>query len=130
MLLNELNASFLQMGQRVFSGHADQLKTTSPFYAFQDIFESTVDEESGELKPEFQKAFLDSEKHLIPLLKPALPNLKTTEDTPELNALTGQQKSGARLDLLIKLLLVLAKPGSLILLENAHWCIFLHNPLI
>lgn len=105
-----------------FIGNGDQLKSTSQYHAFVDMFEAMVS--NGELLPEYS-ALLQSEKNLVPLLKSVL-NItrfekKDIEESDTTRAMSNQVKSKETQRLLLLLLNKLMKPGSLIIFENAHW---------
>lgn len=83
-----------------------------------------VNSSTGELLPEYASP-LQQEKKFVPLLKTVL-NIKkfageALEENDTIRAMSSQIRSKETQRLLLMLLNIALKTGSLILIENAHW---------
>jgi len=114
-LVRFVEHAMLESKLPVFVGYGDQLNNSTQFHAWQDIFQAALDDQ-GHLPP---STINELGKELVPLLNPILG--LSLEETNSIKQMSGQQRSETTQVLLMKLLHILAQPGSLLILENAHW---------
>eukprot|EP01117_Protostelium_nocturnum_P011277 TRINITY_DN4096_c0_g2_i3.p1 TRINITY_DN4096_c0_g2~~TRINITY_DN4096_c0_g2_i3.p1 ORF type:complete len:1374 (-),score=492.46 TRINITY_DN4096_c0_g2_i3:24-4145(-) len=99
----------------IMFGAADQINNSTPYHAWQEIFQSHLLDDSGKV-PRYVLEELDVDT--LPLLNVVLP-LGLPENAT-LRAMSAQKKMEVTLSLLIKLLKMIASPGMAIVLDNAH----------
>eukprot|EP01119_Soliformovum_irregulare_P018426 TRINITY_DN5644_c0_g1_i1.p1 TRINITY_DN5644_c0_g1~~TRINITY_DN5644_c0_g1_i1.p1 ORF type:complete len:1103 (+),score=322.47 TRINITY_DN5644_c0_g1_i1:3-3311(+) len=102
-------------GSQVFVGSADQIRSTTHYYIWHEIFQVILGGNS-QILPEYIVGLDDS---LLPLLNPVLStNLPENKSTLEMSS---QQRSENTQNLLLGILAQIAQPGTMIILENAQW---------
>src|SRR4051812_27031990 len=104
-----------QSGFTVLIGYGDHVRATTPYHAWQDVFSHILDEQ-GRLPTDVRKEVGDE---LVPLLNNVLS--LSLDETSKIREMSPQMRSESTHLLLVKLLRKLATPGTLIVLENAHW---------
>jgi hypothetical protein len=104
-----------QAGFTVLIGHGDHVRGNTPYHTWQGIYRHLLDDE-GKMPPELKKEIGED---LAPLLNSVLG--VSLDETPKTREMSPQMRSENTHLLLVKLLKKIAPPGTLIVLENAHW---------
>ena len=113
-LLHEFKQILAEEDVPIFTGSSEQVKMTTPYHVWQHIFEDVL-QEDGKVKK-----FPELKDDSIPLLNAVIPGLNLPE-TPRIQQMTAQMRSESTQMLLVNILRRIVGPGSVIILDNAHW---------